>query len=61
MEAGLVSFVAAIVVAPLVASVARRNGVVSGSGGVRWSYEPKPLLGGISIILGILISLLIMS
>jgi UDP-N-acetylmuramyl pentapeptide phosphotransferase/UDP-N-acetylglucosamine-1-phosphate transferase len=59
MEIGMVSFLAALTLSPLVAGLARRVGIVSGSGGVRWSKEPKPLLGGISIVLAVLLSLII--
>lgn len=59
MQILIVSFVLAALLSPLVALVALRNGIVSGGGGVRWSYVPKPLLGGISIVLAVLLSLII--
>jgi UDP-N-acetylmuramyl pentapeptide phosphotransferase/UDP-N-acetylglucosamine-1-phosphate transferase len=59
MQVAIISFIAAIMLSPMIAALARRNGVVSGLGGVRWSNEPKPLLGGISILLGMLIALTI--
>ena len=61
IEIAVISFITALVFSPLIAHAARRWGVVSGSAGVRWSHEPKPLLGGLSIVLALAATLYFVS
>ena len=59
MDGILLGFSAVATISPLIARCALREGIVSGSSGIRWSHEPKPLLGGISIVLALFLSFII--
>jgi UDP-N-acetylmuramyl pentapeptide phosphotransferase/UDP-N-acetylglucosamine-1-phosphate transferase len=54
----MAAFLGALIFSPLLANIARQKGIVSGSNGVRWSTDAKPLSGGVSILLAVLASLL---
>lgn len=52
-----ISFIACFIFAPLIGMFANNFSIVSGNATTRWSSTPKPLLGGISMFMAILVAL----
>ena len=59
MNIALIAGIACFLLAPVIGTVALNYSIVSGTAATRWSHAPKPLLGGISMFLAIIVSMLV--